>query len=108
MSHIAPMDMNGREILLGDWVRVIQAPLSIRGMPSDTLSAFSNAIGHTFQVEEIAPNGELVLELWPKISLDTIWLEPCCCVVFRRPVKFSKRFRRILNDNVSSNDADAA
>jgi hypothetical protein len=108
MSHAAPMDANGREIRLGDWVRVIQAPLSVRGMPSETFQAFSSAIGYTFQVEEIAPNGELVLELWPKISLDTIWLEPYCCVVYRRPAKLSKRFRRILERNASSNDGDAA
>ena len=107
MSHPAPVDANGRMILVGDWVRVIQAPMSIRGMPVETLQAFSKAIGHTLQVEEIAPNSELVLELWPKISLDTIWLEPDCYVIYRRPAKISKRFQRMLNSNSSSRD-DAA
>lgn len=107
MGQTSPVDANGREVLLGDWVRVIQAPLSIRNMPRETLQAFSSAIGHTFQVEEIAPNGDLVLELWPKISLDTIWLEPYCCIVYRRPAKFSKRFRRILDENASNDDRAA-
>ena len=90
----AAADAKGRVVELGDWVRVIQAPLSIIGMPQDSLDAFSGAIGATFQVDSIQRNGDLELDLCKKTGGGTIWLEACCCVVTRRPKKFSKRMKK--------------
>ena len=90
----APIDAQGRVVELGDWVRVIQAPLSIIGMPQYSLDAFSGAIGMTFQVDSITHNGELELDLCEKTCGGTIWLEACCCRISRRPHKYSKRLER--------------
>jgi hypothetical protein len=89
-----PLDANNREVMLGDWVRVIQAPLSIMGMPRDSLDAFAGAIGHTFQVDSIQRNGDLELDLCKRTGGGTIWLEACCCVITRRPKQWSTRFKK--------------
>ena len=91
-----PIDANGRLVCLGDWVRVLQAPLSIIGMPSESLRAFAGAIGNTYQVDSITRNGELELDLCIKTCGGTIWLEACCCVVSRRPSNYSQRFEKRL------------
>lgn len=96
MISAAPIDANGRTVELGDWVRVIQAPLSILGMPSESLSAFSNAIGRTFQVDSIQRNGDLELDLTRKTGEGTIWLEACCTVITRRPQQKSQRMHRVI------------
>jgi hypothetical protein len=94
---VAPLDANGRLIKLGDWARIIQAPLSIVGARLETQAAFVSAIGHTLQVMEIARNGELEFDLSQKLeNWDSIYLEPCCCVVTRSPKKCSKRFQEYL------------
>jgi hypothetical protein len=90
----APIDAKGRVVELGDWVRVIQAPLSIIGMPRESLDAFSGAIDNTFQVDSITRNGDLELDLCEKTCGGTIWLEACCCIITRRPSKRSKRLER--------------
>jgi hypothetical protein len=95
-----PLDANGREVRLGDWVRVIQAPLSIIGMPADSLDAFSRAVGHTFQVESVQRNGDLELDTGKKIGCGWIWLEACCCVVTRRPAKRSRHFQAIIDQTL--------
>lgn len=87
-------DALGRDIRLGDWVRVIQVPMSVVGMPKETLSAFSAAIGRTFQVPDFDQVGCLELDLHQKLRhLDTIWLEPFCCVRSRRPKSPGRYFR---------------
>ncbi len=91
-----PMDANGKDLKVGDWVRVISIPSSIKNMPKDTREAFSKAVGHTLQIEDFGEDGSLELDMWPKISLDSIWLEPYCCLRFRRYKKHSKHFQKII------------
>ena len=79
-----PLDIRGYELQLGDWVRVVMVPLSIRNMPENSKSAFSRALGHTFEIAAFNECGCLELEMWPKISLDTIWIEPFCVTRVRR------------------------
>jgi hypothetical protein len=101
LKSAAPFDGNGRLVELGDWIRVVQAPLSIIGMPRESLLAFSRAIGHTFQVSSIMVNGDLELDMFPKISFDSIWIEPSCCVVTKRPAKHSRTFQQQLDKTLT-------
>ena len=96
MKKYPRLDIDGNDLRVGDWVRVIAVPLSIRNMPDFTKEAFSNAVGHTFQIVSFDETGCLHLEMWPKVSLDTIWLEPFCAKRSRRYKRLSKSFRRIL------------
>jgi hypothetical protein len=101
MIYADPIDAKGRFVKLGDWVRVLQAPTSIAQMPHETLAAFARAIGHTFQVHSIQRNGDLELHMYPKVSADTIWIEACCCVITRRPAKFSSAFEKKIQDTLT-------
>ncbi len=100
------LDCTGKDLKLGDWVRVITVPISIASMPDFTKRAFSNAVGHTFQIEGFGRDGNLELELWPKLSADTIWIEPYCVSRFRRYKKFSQRFKAILKFNEQFDQED--
>lgn len=100
MISAPPYDANRREVRLGDWVRVLQVPLSIAGMPEESVAAFSRAVGHTFQVQGIYRNGDLELDMFPKVSYDSIWIESTCCAITRRPSKFSSRFSAILTETL--------
>ena len=91
-----PIDSEGHDLKVGDWVRVIAAPLSIRGMPTESLEAFSRAISHTFQIEEFDKAGCLHLDMYPKVSCDSIYIEPYCVRRSRRYKKLSKAFRKRL------------
>ncbi len=91
-----PIDLEGRDLQVGDWVRVITVPLSIQGMPADSLEAFSRAVGHTFQIEEFDQSGCLHLDMYPKVSCDSIYIEPYCVRRFRRYKKLSKAFQKRL------------
>jgi hypothetical protein len=96
---LAPCDIEGKDLKIGDWVRVLAVPISIQNMPDDTKRAFSKAVGETLQIESFNDIGCLELDFWPKLGLDTIWLEPYCVKRFRRYKKFSKRFKKILELN---------
>ena len=96
MEKHPPIDMHGKDLRVGDWVRVLAVPISIRSMPSYSKEAFSNAVGNTFQIEAFDETGCLELEMWPKISLDTIWLEPFLVTRSRRYKQLSKSFQRRL------------
>ena len=91
-----PIDIKGKDLQLGDWVRVIAVPLSIQDMPNDTKIAFSKAVGETLQIESFDETGCLELDFCSKLGCDTIQLEPFCVERFRRYKKFSKRFQKIL------------
>ena len=91
-----PIDANGKDLKIGDWVRVISVPTTINNMPKETKDAFSKAVGNTLQIEDFGEDGCLELDFYPKLGLDTIWLEPYCCVRFRRYKKYSKNFKKIL------------
>ena len=95
-SRHASTDVAGRDVRVGDWVRVISVPDSIRRMPRATKQAFSRAVGKTFQIEAFDELGCAELDLSGKVGLDTIWLEPFCVQRFRRPKKQSLRFRKTL------------
>ncbi|MEE9338557.1 MAG: hypothetical protein V3U87_10785 [Methylococcaceae bacterium] len=94
-----PLDANGTDIALGDWVRVISVPTSIKLMPQDSKDAFGKAVGETLQISGFREDGCVELDFYPKLGLDTIWLEPYCCIRFRRYKKFSENFKRILKLN---------
>jgi len=94
-----PIDINGKNLKVGDWVRVVAVPLSIQNMPDDSKEAFSRAVGETLQIESFNGIGCLELDFWPKLGCDTIWLEPYCVKRYRRYKKFSKRFKKILELN---------
>lgn len=91
-----PIDVQGRDLNIGDWVLVVAVPLSIRGMPVESLEAFSRAVGNTFQIEAFDDMGCLELDMWPKVSADTIWIEPFCVRRFRRYKRLSKAFQKKL------------
>lgn len=91
-----PCDVNGKDLKIGDWIRVISVPLTIINMPKETKDAFSKAVGRTLQIQNFGVDGSLELEFYPKLGFDSIWLEPYCCVRFRRYKKYSKNFQKIL------------
>ena len=100
MEKSEPIDAQGRDLKLGDWVKVIAVPISIKNMPEDTKEAFSKAVGKTLQIEGFNEAGCIELNFYPKLgSFDTIWLEPYLCVRFRRYKKLSKRFLEIQKSN---------
>jgi hypothetical protein len=99
MEYHQPIDAEGKDLKLGDWVRVMTVPITIQYASSDTKEAFSKAVGTTLQIEGFGQDGSLELSFYPKLGLDWIWLEPYCCVRFRRYKKYSKRFQRILELN---------
>jgi hypothetical protein len=78
---------------------VISVPTTIKNMPRETKEAFSKAVGHTSQIEDFGEDGSLELDFYPKLGLDTIWLEPYCCVRFRRYNRYSKNFQKTLQLN---------
>ena len=96
MEKHAAVDLHGKDLRVGDWVRVLAVPLSIRDMPEESKDAFSRAVGHTFQIESFDETGCLQLQMWPKVSFDTIWLEPFCVERYRRYKRLSKAFQRTL------------
>ena len=53
---------------------------------------FSHAVGHTFQITSFDEAGCLEIDMWPKLSLNTIWLEPFCVNRTRRYKTLSKAF----------------
>jgi hypothetical protein len=91
-----PIDAKGRNLRVGDWVRVVGVPDSIARMSPQTKRVFSVSVGRTFQIEGFDALGCAELDLTGKIGSDTIWIEPFCVVRFRRPKRRSARFRRIL------------
>ena len=94
-SRHPAVDARGRDLQLGDWVRVLQAPISIVGMPAESLAAFSSAIGLTLQVLSFDETGCLELHLHQKrIGWDTVWLEPFCVERSRRPRSPGRYFTR--------------
>ena len=92
-------DVQGKDLRVGDWVLVIAVPLSIRGMPEESKDAFSRAVGNTFQIESFDETGCIELDLWPKVSMDMIWVEPFCVKRFRRYKRLSKAFEQKLEWN---------
>jgi len=95
MRH-SPSDVAGRDLRIGDWVRVVAVPDSISHSAPETKRAFSRAVGKTFQIEAFDELGCAELDLTGKVGHDTIWLEPSCVRRARRPRKHSRRFRRVL------------
>jgi len=92
----APMDTAGRDLRVGDWVRVVSVPGSVVTMPRRSKRVFSAAVGKTFQIEAFNEVGFAELDLHGKVGPDTIWIEPFCLARTRRPTRYSARFARIL------------
>ncbi len=101
MKKHAPRDADGKDLRIGDWVRVVMVPLSIKDMPDESRSAFSRAVGHTFQIEAFDEIGCLELFMWPKISMDTIWIEPYCVKRVRRYKRLSRSFQKRLEQDAA-------
>ena len=96
---IDPIDINGKSLQVGDWVRVIAVPLSIQNMPDDSKEAFARAVGETLQIVSFNEIGCLELDFWPKLGYDTIWLEPYCVQRFRKNiVKDLKRYLNLMKN----------
>jgi hypothetical protein len=90
-------DIDGRAIEVGDWIRVLLSPPSVRSMPRPTQKVFRAAVGKTFQVEAFDGRGYPELKLDSKVpGLHTIWIEPGFTKVVRRPTKYSNRFRQVI------------
>lgn len=96
VSTYAPIDTAGRDLRVGDWVRVVSVPGSVVTMPHRSKRAFSAAVGKTFQLEAFNEVGCAELDLRGKVGPDTIWIEPFCLARTRRPTRYSARFARIL------------
>ncbi len=90
------MDAAGRDLRIGDWVRIASVPDSVTAMPRASRRAFSAAVGKTFQIEAFNRVGCAELDLSAKVGPDTIWIEPFCVVRTRRPKTRSARFSRVL------------
>jgi hypothetical protein len=101
MKNLAPADAKGKDLLVGDWVLVIAVPLSIHRMADESKRAFSRAVGNTFEIVAFDKTGCLELYLWPKVGLDTIWIEPSCVSRFRRYKQLSKSFQQKLELNAA-------
>ena len=99
MEYFEPVDETGKDLKLGDWVKVICVPLSITYMPQDSKDAFGRAVGETLQISGFREDGCIELDFYPKLGLDTIWLEPFCCVRFRRYKKLSQKFVELMEIN---------
>jgi hypothetical protein len=91
-----PIDVAGRNLRAGDWVRVVTVPESIALEHPDTRRAFSRAVGKTFQIEAFNKLGWAELDLFGKVGRDAIFIEPLCVRRVRRPRKQSPRFRKVL------------
>ena len=91
MDRYPPIDAVGKDLKVGDWVRVCAVPEV--DLPEDSRQAFASAVGKTFQIEAFNDLGCLELDLWPKVSLDTIWIEPYCVERARRYKKLSRAFQ---------------
>lgn len=91
MDKHEPEDADGKDLKVGDWVRVIAVPANIANMPEESKDAFSRAVGETLQIEAFDEIGCMELDFYPKLdSSETIWLEPFLCTRFRRYKKLSK------------------
>lgn len=93
VSTYAPIDTAGRDLRVGDWVRVVSVPGSVVTMPRRSKRAFSAAVGKTFQLEAFNEIGCAELDLRGKVGPDTIWIEPFCFARTRRPTRYSARLR---------------
>lgn len=100
MEKHSAVDLHGKDLQVGDWVRVLAVPISVRNMPIEAKEAFSNAVGNTFQIEAFGETGDLQLDMWPKVSLDTIWVEPFLVQRYRRYERLSKSFQRRLEQAI--------
>jgi hypothetical protein len=96
LNTYVPIDAAGRDLSVGDWVRVASVPTSVATMPRQSKRVFSGAVGKTFQIEAFDEVGCAELNLRGKVGPDTIWIEPFCLVRTRRPTRYSVRFARIL------------
>jgi len=85
---LTPFDQLGREIQVGDWVRLVFIPPDIANMPAETRSVFRKALGKTFKIEEFNEYGLAELDLHKKLGeFHTIWVEPEYLIRFRRRQK---------------------
>ena len=91
-----PIDINGKDLRIGDWVKVISVPLSICHMPDDSKDAFSRAVGENFQIADFDEIGCLELDSPKKLGGDFIWIEPYCVKRIRRCKTQSIKFRKLL------------
>jgi hypothetical protein len=88
MNKIKPIDIKGRVILKGDFVRIIKIPEDVLQpqSPKDTKQIFKKALGKTFRVEGFGKYGHIELQVGKKLkprTFDVIWIEPYCVSISR-------------------------
>ena len=71
-----------------------RAVIRIRNANRDQTSFLVRNRNYLSNIEGFDSTGCLELFLWPKLSADTIWIEPHCVVRSRRPLRLSKAFLR--------------
>jgi hypothetical protein len=93
MLSLKPNDKFGREIVIGDWVRLVQLPTNISALPRNTQHLFREALGKTFKIKAFGKCGhaELVLSRQPPIR-ERIWVEPACLELSLYSAKKSGKF----------------
>ena len=73
--HVS-VDVKGRQIAVGDWVRVVALP-DVSRLPRDAQRAFRFAMNKTFRIDAFDRYGHAELDLTQKMrAFHTIWLEP--------------------------------
>lgn len=83
--YLEPTDQLGREMRVGDWVRLVVIPPDVAKMPRETRAVFRFALGKTFKVEDFNEYGLAELDLNKKLrEHHTIWVEPEYLLLFRR------------------------
>ena len=87
---LAPVDRNGRQIRVGDVVRLVQAP-RMPTMPAETKSVFRRSRRRLFRIACFERNG--LAELYVQ-RFETIYVEPGCLSLQRRGARRrAHRFR---------------
>jgi hypothetical protein len=75
-DRYAPLDDAGRDLRVGDWVRLVKLP-DLTGMPPETHDVFARALGKTFRIEWFDRHGLAHLDLTKKVArLHSVFVEP--------------------------------
>ena len=76
MLPLPPLDDRGRDLAVGDWVRLVAVPPDLGAAPEETRAVFAAALGRTFRIEEFNGYGLARLDVTRRPPFDTIWVEP--------------------------------
>jgi hypothetical protein len=86
-------DRFGRELSIGDRVRLVQLPDNISALPRPTQRLFRKALGKASRIKAFGKCGHAELHLSEKaVFFDTIWVEPTCLELSLHSAKTSGTF----------------